>query len=101
MLYSSHRRSPRQRSVTRTGFSIVMSVVWSGAARRPLRGELPNVNGAGCANALRSNHCWTDGGVSDASRSRLGRSGPAGNALVVFTEVITVNGGPDSSVSRI
>ena len=30
----------------------------------------------------------------------MGRSGPAGNALVVFAVVITVNGGPDCSVSR-
>ena len=34
-----------------------------------------------------------------ASRSRFGRSEPAGNALVVFAVVITVNGAPDSAVS--
>src|SRR5215471_16740660 len=101
MLYISARRSSRQRSVTLKLFSIVASVVTTGAPRNPERGELPNVNGPGFANADVSNHRpivrWSD--ASTGFRKTFGRSGPAGNALVVFDVVSTVNVGPDSAFS--
>src|SRR5262245_19580033 len=82
-------------------FSSVRSVVAMPGPRSTDRGELPNVNGAGFTNAAVLNHRpsvrWSDG--SEGSPTRFGRSGPAGNAFVVFADVITVNGGPDCSVS--
>src|SRR5215203_4452138 len=65
------------------------------------RGESPNVNRAGFWKAAvlnqRASVRSLDG--SSGSPTRFGRSGPAGNALVVFADVITVNTGPDCNVS--
>src|SRR4029450_3553303 len=82
-------------------FSIVRSVVVSLGPRRTERGALPKVESAGLADAEGANHRASvrasDG--SCGSRTRSGRSGPAGNALVVLAAVTTVNGAPDIKVS--
>src|SRR5262249_38687615 len=79
---------------------MVASVVITGAARKPERGELPKVRGAGLAKAVVSNHCAAVWLSIEGSRTRFGRSEPAGNALVVLAAVITVKAGPDSAVSN-
>src|SRR5438034_190114 len=60
-----------------------MSVVTSGAPRNTERGALPNVKGAGAANAVVSNHRATlrlfEGNAGFPTTS--GRSAPAGNAF--------------------
>src|SRR5215203_6335105 len=65
------------------------------------RGEFPNVNGAGFWKAAVLNQRASVRSLegSSGSPTTFGRSGPAGNALVVFADVITVNTGPDCSVS--
>src|SRR6266481_161081 len=82
-------------------FSRVTSVVTTGAPRRPERGEFPNVSAAGFAYAEVSNQRLTvrSSDAREDARSRFGRSDPAGKALVVLAEVMTVNVGPDSAVS--
>src|SRR5690349_24569921 len=86
---------------TATVFSSVRSVVTTPGPRSTDRGELPNVYGGGFTNAAvlnqRSIVRALDG--SSGSPTRFGRSGPAGNAFVVFAVVTTVNGAPDCSVS--
>src|SRR5688572_21259084 len=64
------------------------------------RGELPNVNAAGFTNApvLNQRLSVRSSDGSSGLPARLGRSEPAGNALVVFAVVTTVNGGPDWNV---
>src|SRR5258706_10967329 len=73
----------------------------TGAPGNPPRGEFPKVSGAGFANPDGSNQRATvrSSEGSAASRRRLGRSDPAGNAFVVFAVVVTVKAGPDSAVS--
>src|SRR2546426_12533339 len=82
-------------------FSIVASSVASPGPRSTERGELPNVKLAGFANAAVLNQRPGVRSLEGSSGlpTRFGRSGPAGNAFVVFAAVMTVNGGPDWSVS--
>src|SRR5262245_27187264 len=82
-------------------FSSIRSIAAMPGPRSTERGELPNVNGAGFSKAAVLNQrltvLWSGGSVG--SPTRFGRNGPAGNALVVFAAVTTVNGGPDIRVS--
>ncbi|PYR66827.1 MAG: hypothetical protein DMF88_14920 [Acidobacteria bacterium] len=82
-------------------FSTVVSSVASPGPRSTERGELPKVKLAGFANASVLNQRVNVRSLAGSSGSptRFGRNGPAGNALVVFAVVMTVNGGPDCSVS--
>src|SRR5690349_7283757 len=93
----SHLRCPPMAML----FSTVASRVASPGPRSTDRGELPNVKFAGLTNAVVLNQWLSVRFFSGRSgfATRFGRSGPAGKALVVFADVITVNGAPDIKVS--
>src|SRR5438105_15868310 len=82
-------------------FSTVVSGVASPGPRSTERGELPKVKLAGFANAsvLNQRVNVRSRAGSWGSPTRFGRHGPAGNAWVVFAVAMTVNDGPDCSVS--
>src|SRR5258705_13607679 len=76
-------------------FSTVASSVASPGPRSTERGELPKVKLAGFANAAVLNQRLSVRSLAGSSGSptRFARSGPAGNAFVVFAAVTTGNGG--------
>src|SRR5262249_59489863 len=96
-LYASTRTSKFTACVNGICRSSVRSVVAIPGPRKTERGELPNVKFAGFTNADVLNHrvrVRASAGRS-GSPTRLGRSVPAGKALVVFAVVVTVSTGPD------
>src|SRR5258705_13815591 len=82
-------------------FSTVASSVASPGPRSTERGELPKVKLAGFANAAVLNQRLSVRSLAGSSGSptRFARSGPAGNAFVVFAAVTTGNGGADRPAS--
>src|SRR3569832_964807 len=92
--------SPRNctvlRSVSRKLRRIDRSTLVIPGARMLLRPPLPKVYCAGCANAVMSNHSFTDRFSDDRTGSRrtLARWFPAENAFVLLVFVVTVSGAP-------
>src|SRR5215831_15332468 len=73
------------------------SIFWLPGPFKIDRAALPNRNGPGEANAAVLNHRarLRSDEESRGFPTRSARSVPAGNALVWFPELYTVNGGPD------